>query len=33
MDNTKYHSKLSEKTPTMNMKNKPYNFIFDKTSY
>ena len=30
MDNTKYHSKLSEKTPTMNMKNKLYNFILIK---
>ena len=32
MDNAKYHSRLSEKTPTINMK-KIYDFIYDKTSY
>ena len=32
MDNAKYHSRLSEKTPTINMK-KIYDFIYEKTSY
>ena len=33
MYNTKNHSRLFEKTPTMNMKKTRYDFICDKTSY